>query len=83
MFAPGIWLVTYSDDNFDGLSTGKWCLTHHPTKTNQFNVERELKDGSYGHIMGDGELHVSPLSGEWSMRTFLSFVRVVEYKRVA
>ena len=83
MFAPGIWLVTYTDDNFDGLTTGNWRLTYHPTITGQFKVERELNDGSYGHIMGDGELHVSPVSGKWSMRTFLSFVRVVEYKRVA
>ena len=27
MFAPGIWLVTYSDDNFGGLTTGKWRIT--------------------------------------------------------
>ena len=46
-------------------------------------VVHDWRGGDAPHIMGDGELHVSPISGKWSMRTFLSFIRVVEYKRVA
>lgn len=75
----GIWKITFTDDNEEGQRTQIWRLTN---SGQYFTVERQCKDGSFSHQMGDQKLIFHPRRNKYFMITFLSRIQVKYFEKI-